>query len=61
MCDTSDYVIGAVLRQWKENVLHVIYYTSRTLYDTQINYAITKKELLIIVFAFDKFRYYLIE
>ena len=60
MCDASDYAIGAVLGQRKENRLHVVYYASRTLNNAQLNYATTEKELLVIVFAFDKFRPYLI-
>ena len=38
----------------------MIYYTSKLLDDTQINYTTTKKELLAIVYAFDKFRVYLV-
>ena len=38
----------------------MIHYVSRTLNDAQLNYATTEKELLTIVFAFDKFRPYLI-
>ena len=60
MCDTSDYAIGAVLGQKRERTFQVIYYVSRTLNDAQLNYATTKKELLAIVFAFDKFQPYLI-
>ncbi|KAL5550248.1 hypothetical protein UlMin_000424 [Ulmus minor] len=60
MCDASDYAIGAVLGQRKGKLLHVIYYASRTLTDAQLNYATTEKELLAVVFAFDKFRSYLI-
>ena len=60
MCDASDYAIGAVIGQRRNKVLHVIYYASRTLIDAQLNYATTEKELLAIVFAFDKFCSYLI-
>ena len=60
MCDASDYAIGAVLGQKRERIFQVIYYASRTLNDAQLNYATTEKELLAIVFAFDKFRPYLI-
>lgn len=40
--------------------MHVIYYASKTLTDAQLNYATTEKESLAVVFAFDKFRSYLI-
>ena len=60
MCNASDFALGAILSQRKDRKLHVIYYASRTLNDAQINYATTEKELLDIVFAFDKFRSYLI-
>ena len=60
MCDASDYAIGAVLGQKREKIFQVIYYARRTLNDAQLNYATTEKELLAIVFAFDKFRPYLI-
>ena len=60
MCDASYYAIGAVLGQKSKRIFQVIYYASRTLNDTQLNYAATEKELLAIVFAFDKFRPYLI-
>ena len=60
MCDASDYVVGAVLGQRKDKKPYVIYYTSKTLNSTQMNYTTTKKELLAIVFARDKFRSYLV-
>ena len=60
MCDASDYAIEAVLGQKREKIFQVIYYARRTLNDAQLNYATTEKELLAIVFAFDKFRPYLI-
>ena len=60
MCYTNDYVIGLILGQKRERTFQVIYYANRTLNDAQLNYATTEKELLEIVFTFDKFRPYLI-
>ncbi|KAK8632765.1 hypothetical protein V6N13_073146 [Hibiscus sabdariffa] len=60
MCDAKDYAVGAALGQRRGNLFHVIYYASRTLNDAQINYTTTEKELLVVVFPFDKFRSYLI-
>ncbi|KAK9003508.1 hypothetical protein V6N11_061067 [Hibiscus sabdariffa] len=60
MCDASDYAVGAVLGQCKGKIFHPIYYASKTLNDAQVNYTTTEKELLAIIFAFDKFRSYLI-
>ncbi|KAL1223232.1 putative mitochondrial protein [Cardamine amara subsp. amara] len=60
MCDASDYAVGAVLGQRIEKKLNVIYYASRTLDEAQGRYATTEKELLVVVFAFEKFRSYLV-
>ena len=60
MCDASDFVVGAILRQRIEKVVHVIHYASRTLDDAQVNYTTTEKELLAVVFAFHKVRPYLV-
>ena len=60
MCDASNFAVGVVLGKRKERVFYAIYYASRTLNDAQLNYATTEKELLAVVFAFDKFRPYLI-
>ncbi|XP_070013347.1 uncharacterized protein [Nicotiana sylvestris] len=60
MCDASDYAVGAVLGQRKDKLIHPIYYASRTLSRAQLNYTVTEKEMLAVVFAFDKFRSYLI-
>nr|XP_016507125.1 PREDICTED: uncharacterized protein LOC107824834 [Nicotiana tabacum] len=53
-------LLGAVLGQRKDKLMHPIYYASRTLSGAQLNYTVTKKEILAVVFAFDKFRSYLI-
>jgi hypothetical protein len=60
MCDASDYAVGAVLGQRKENKPCAIYYASKVLDLAQMNYTTTEKELLAVVFALDKFRSYLV-
>ncbi|XP_050901999.1 uncharacterized protein LOC127109227 [Lathyrus oleraceus] len=60
MCDASDIAVGAVLGQRREKLLHVIYYASHVLNPTQMNYATMEKDLLAVVYAFDKFRQYLL-
>ena len=60
MCDASDYVVGAVLGQTKDKKHHAIAYASKTLSGAQLYYTTTKKELLAVVFAIDKFRSYLV-
>nr|GFB03964.1 hypothetical protein [Tanacetum cinerariifolium] len=58
MCDASDYVIGAVLRQCKSKHFQPIHYASKTMTKAQIHYTTTKKEMLAVVYAFEKFRPY---
>lgn len=41
-------------------MFHVIYCASKLLNENQLNYTTTDKELLAVVFAFDKFRSYLL-
>jgi hypothetical protein len=60
MCDARDYAVGAVLGQAKDRKHHAIAYASKTLTGAQLNYATTEKELLVVVFAIDKFRSYLV-
>ncbi|KAL4340549.1 hypothetical protein GQ457_08G025510 [Hibiscus cannabinus] len=60
MCDANDYAVGAVLGQRKRNIFHPIYYANKTLNDAQVNYTTIEKEMLAVIFAFDKFRSYLI-
>ncbi|XP_075091529.1 uncharacterized protein LOC142171735 [Nicotiana tabacum] len=61
MCNASDHAIGAVLGQRKDKMFYSIYYASKTLDDAQLNYTTTEKELLEVVWAFEKFRAYLEE
>ncbi|GJU92438.1 reverse transcriptase domain-containing protein [Tanacetum coccineum] len=60
MCDTSDYAVGAVLGQRIDKHFKPIHYASKTMNGAQENYTTTEKELLAIVFPFDKFHQYLV-
>ncbi|GJS97882.1 reverse transcriptase domain-containing protein [Tanacetum coccineum] len=60
MCGTSDFAVGAVLGQRIDGKFKPIYYASKTLNDAQAHYTTTEKELLVVVFSFDKFCPYLI-
>ncbi|GJZ18900.1 reverse transcriptase domain-containing protein [Tanacetum coccineum] len=60
MCDASDFAVGVVLGQKDGKNFHPIYFASKTLNPAQQKYTVTKKELMAVVFAFDKFRSYLI-
>ena len=60
MCDASDYAVGSILEQRIDKHFQTIYYASKTLNPTQVNYTATEKELLAMVYAFDKFRPYLV-
>nr|GEZ76680.1 reverse transcriptase domain-containing protein [Tanacetum cinerariifolium] len=60
MCDASDFAIGAVLGQRHEKHFKPIHYASKTMTDAESNYTTTEKEMLAVVYAFEKFRSYLI-
>ncbi|GJZ82697.1 reverse transcriptase domain-containing protein [Tanacetum coccineum] len=60
MCDASDYAIGAVLGQRHEKHFRPIHYASKTMTEAESNYTTTEKEMLAVVYAFEKFRSYLI-
>ncbi|GKC29108.1 putative nucleotidyltransferase, ribonuclease H [Tanacetum coccineum] len=60
MCDASDYAVGAVLGQRIDKKFRPIYYASKTMNDAQEHYTTIKKEILAVVYAFDKFQSYLI-
>ncbi|GKB12265.1 reverse transcriptase domain-containing protein [Tanacetum coccineum] len=55
MCDASDFAVRAVLGQRNDGKFKPIYYASKTLNITQEHYITIEKELLAVVFSFDKF------
>nr|GEY02725.1 reverse transcriptase domain-containing protein [Tanacetum cinerariifolium] len=60
MCDASDFAIGAVFRQRQDKHFRLIHYASKTITEAESNYTTTEKEMLAVVYAFEKFRSYLI-
>ena len=60
MCDANDYAMGAVLGQKDDKMFRAISYASKTFNEAQENYSSTEKEMLIMVFACEKFRPYIL-
>nr|GEZ66877.1 reverse transcriptase domain-containing protein [Tanacetum cinerariifolium] len=60
MCDASDFAIGAVLGERQEKHFRPIHYASKTMTEAESNYTTTEKEMLAVVYAFEKFWSYLI-
>ncbi|GKC99119.1 reverse transcriptase domain-containing protein, partial [Tanacetum coccineum] len=60
MCDASDLAIGAVLGQHHKQHFRPIHYASKTMNEAELHYTMTEKEMLAVVYAFEKFRSYLV-
>nr|GEX88614.1 reverse transcriptase domain-containing protein [Tanacetum cinerariifolium] len=60
MYDASDFAVGAVLGQRIEKHFRPIHYASKTMTEAESNYTTTEKEMLALVYAFEKFCSYLI-
>ena len=59
-CDASDEAIGAVLSQIQDGQEKVIAYASRLYSKAELNYCLTRKELLVVVHFCKYFRQYLL-
>nr|GEY66732.1 DNA-directed DNA polymerase [Tanacetum cinerariifolium] len=60
MCDASDFAVGVVLGQRIDKHFRPIHYASKTMTQAESNYTKTEKEMLAVVYAFEKFHSYLI-
>nr|GEZ60805.1 DNA-directed DNA polymerase [Tanacetum cinerariifolium] len=58
MCDASDYAVGVVLGQRIKKHFRPIHYASKTMNQAEAKYTTTEKEMLAVVYAFEKFRSY---
>ncbi|PWA50505.1 hypothetical protein CTI12_AA296900 [Artemisia annua] len=54
MCDANDFALGAVLGQRKTKHFQPIHYASKTMNEAQTHYTTTEKELLAVVYAFER-------
>ena len=59
-CDASEFSVGAILRQRKEQKPEAIFYASKPLNGPQLHYSVIEKELLAVIFALEKFRSYVL-
>ena len=57
--NSSDTTIGAVLGQQAVQAPYAVYYISKNLAPTKLNYTITEKDFLAIVYSIQKFRHYI--
>ncbi|GKE12737.1 reverse transcriptase domain-containing protein [Tanacetum coccineum] len=55
MCDASDFSIGVVLGQRHEKHFRPIHYASKTMNEAESHYTKMEKEMLAVVYAFEKF------
>ena len=57
--DASDMAIGGVLGQKQDQETYAIYFVSMNLTPTKLNYIVTKKEFLEVVYAIKIFCHYI--
>ena len=60
ICYFSGVALGVVLGQRRDKILHPIYYASKALNKALKNYIVTEQDVLAVVFAFEKYRSYLV-
>ena len=58
--DASLVGVGGVLLQYYDNIAHPVAYSSRKLLDRETRYSTVERELLAIIFAIHRFKYYLL-
>ena len=60
MCDVSDFAMAPILGQRSEKIFKVIYYARKTFNEAQENYSTIEKGMVAMVFAYEKFRPYIL-
>lgn len=54
--DAFDYAIDAILGHKEGNLENAIYFINKNLQGLEFNYNVTKKEMLAVIYAFNKFK-----
>ena len=57
--DASQTVVGAILGQQVDKVPYAVYYVSKNLASAELNYTVTEKEFLVVIYAINKFWHYI--
>jgi hypothetical protein len=57
--DASDTAIGAVLGQEEYHLPYAIYFISKNMSPAELNYIVTEKEFLEVIYAINNFRHYI--
>jgi hypothetical protein len=55
--DASDTAIGAVLGQEENHLPYAIYFINKNMTPVELNYTVTEKEFLVVIYAINKFRH----
>ena len=58
--DASDMAIGGVLGQKEGQSSYAIYFISKNMKPAELNYIVTEKEFLAVVYSINKFCHYII-
>ena len=59
--DTSDMAIGGVLNQKEGQARYAIYFIRKNLTPAELNYTVTEKKFLAVVYYINKFHHYIID
>jgi hypothetical protein len=57
--DASQTAVGAVLGQQEDKIPYTVYYVSKNLAPAELNYTVTEKEFLAVIYAINKFWHYI--
>jgi hypothetical protein len=57
--DASNTTTGGVLRQKEDHQSYAIYFVSKNMSPTELNYTVTEKEFLVVFHAINKFHHYI--